>query len=178
MHYCDLHRHSLSTIFSPLARDSSVAVVFPASMLQSTSGMYKRTSSGVRTTASRLWLCRSPQRWLSFSPAITGLSYPEPPDFSRWRTFQVSPQVPAALPRPHQPSCADRFCCRHTAPVSVVSRSLHETTDFRFMTGRHAILSACRRFLVAQHPGNAGSDRGGRRSHCRLQRPLQRDEPY
>jgi hypothetical protein len=46
MRYCDLHRHSLSTVSSPLARDSSVAVVFPASMLQSTSGMYKRTSSG------------------------------------------------------------------------------------------------------------------------------------
>jgi hypothetical protein len=44
--YYDLHRHSLSTAFSLLAHDNNVAVVFPAPMLQSTSGMHKRTSSG------------------------------------------------------------------------------------------------------------------------------------
>jgi len=46
MSYCDLHRHSLSTVLSPSAHDSNAAAAFPASMLQSTSGIHKRTSSG------------------------------------------------------------------------------------------------------------------------------------
>ena len=44
--YYDLHRQPLSTVFNLLAHDSNVADVFPAPMLQSTSGMHKRTSSG------------------------------------------------------------------------------------------------------------------------------------
>ena len=44
--YYDLHRHSLSTVLSLLAHDSNVAAAFPAPMLQSTSGMHERTSSG------------------------------------------------------------------------------------------------------------------------------------
>jgi hypothetical protein len=44
--YYDLHRHSLSTVSSLLAHDSNAAAAFPAPMLQSTSGMHKRTSSG------------------------------------------------------------------------------------------------------------------------------------
>ena len=44
--YYELHRHSLSTVFSLLAHDSNAAAAFPAPMLQSTSGIHKRTSSG------------------------------------------------------------------------------------------------------------------------------------
>lgn len=44
--YYDLHRHSLSTVLSLLAHDSNAAAGFPAPMLQSTSGMHERTSSG------------------------------------------------------------------------------------------------------------------------------------
>jgi hypothetical protein len=44
--YYDLHRHSLSPAFNLLAHDRNCAAVFPAPMLQSTSGMHKRTSSG------------------------------------------------------------------------------------------------------------------------------------
>jgi hypothetical protein len=46
MSYYDLHRHSLSPVLSLLAHDSNVAAAFPAPMLQSTSGMHERTSSG------------------------------------------------------------------------------------------------------------------------------------
>jgi hypothetical protein len=42
-----LHRHSLGTVFSLLAHDGNIAIAFPAPMLQSTSGMHKRTSSGM-----------------------------------------------------------------------------------------------------------------------------------
>jgi hypothetical protein len=63
MSYYDLHRHSLSPVLSLLAHDSNVAAAFPAPMLQSTSGCMNGLHR-VRTTASRLWLCRSPQRRL------------------------------------------------------------------------------------------------------------------
>lgn len=45
MSYCDLHRHSLSTVFSLVAQDSNAAVAFSAPMLER-AVIHKRTSSG------------------------------------------------------------------------------------------------------------------------------------
>ncbi len=114
MSYCDMHRHSLCSVFSPSAHDSGCR--FPR-----IDALARRVCINgrhrVRTTAPRLWLCTSLQRWLCFKSAVRGLSYPEPPDFSRWRTVQASPRC--------LPHCCglislplqNRFCCCHTAPV-------------------------------------------------------------
>jgi hypothetical protein len=99
-----MHRHSLSPVFSLSTHDSYCRFrrVDARAHRLCINGPHR-----VRTTASRLWPCTSPQRWLCFKSAVRGLSYPEPPDFSGWRTFQASPQVPAASLRPHQPSSAE-----------------------------------------------------------------------
>jgi hypothetical protein len=135
MSYCDMHRHSLCSAFSPSAHDSGCR--FPR-----IDALARRVCINgrhrVRTTAPRLWLCTSLQRWLCFKSAVRGLSYPEPPDFSRWRTVQASPRVPAALLRPHQPTSAEPVLLLPYSPGASPSRfaSGHR---FRFMTGRHAI---------------------------------------
>jgi hypothetical protein len=66
MNYCDPRRHSLSTIPastrpSLASAHAARAVAFPASMLQSTSGI-RVGPHRVRTTAQRLWLWGSLQR--------------------------------------------------------------------------------------------------------------------
>jgi hypothetical protein len=78
------------------------------------------------------------QRWLCFKSAVRGLSYPEPPDFSRWRTVQASPRVPAALLRPHQPTSAEPVLLLPYSPGASPSRFASEHR-FHFMTGRHTI---------------------------------------
>lgn len=50
----------------------------------------------LRTTASCLWLHVAPHSTLRVNEgAVTGLSYPSTPDFSRCQRFQVSPPRPA-----------------------------------------------------------------------------------
>ena len=66
MSYCDSHRHPLSTIPAPQDRallplTTACAIAFPASMLQSTSGIGVGPHR-VRTTAQCLWLWESLQR--------------------------------------------------------------------------------------------------------------------
>src|ERR1700730_19199188 len=143
MSYCDMHRHSLCSVFSPSAHDSGCR--FPR-----IDALARRVCINgrhrVRTTAPRLWLCPSLQRWLCFKSAVRGLSYPEPPDFSRWRTVQASPRVPAALLRPHPPTSAEPVLLLPYSPGASPSR-FASGRRFHFMTSRHAI------FRVTLFPG-------------------------
>ena len=150
--YYDLHRHSLSTVLSLLAHDSIVAVAFPAPMLQSTSGM----QTDIIEYEPRLsaYGCAGLQNAGSRS-AIRGLSYPEPPDFSGWRTFQVSPQVPAALLRPHQPSSPEPVLLLPYSPGANPARVLSRAGRFHFMTGRYAEHTAVS--WSPSTPGRAGN---------------------
>jgi hypothetical protein len=137
MSYCDMHRHSLCSVFSPSAHDSCCR--FPRIDARA----YRVCINGchrVRTTAPRLWLCTSLQRWLYFKSAVRGLSYPEPPGFPRWRTVQASPRVPAALLRPHQPTSAEPVLLLPYSPGASPSR-FASGHCFHFMTGRYTIFS-------------------------------------
>jgi hypothetical protein len=130
-----MHRHSLSPVFSLSTHDSYCRFrrVDARAHRLCINGPHR-----VRTTASRLGPCTSPQRWLCFKSSVRGLSYPEPPDFSRWRTVQASPRVPAALLRPHQPTSAEPVLLLPYSPGASPSRfaSGHR---FRVITGQHAI---------------------------------------
>jgi hypothetical protein len=130
-----MHRHSLCSVLSPSAHDSCCR--FPRVDARAhrvcINGRHR-----VRTTASRLWLCISPQRWLYFKSAVRDLSYPEPPGFPRWRTVQASPRVPAALLRPHQPTSAEPVLLLPCSPGASPSRCA-SGRRFHFMTGRHTI---------------------------------------
>jgi hypothetical protein len=130
-----MHRHSLSPVFSLSTHDSYCRFrrVDARAHRLCINGLHR-----VRTTASRLWPCTTPQRWLCFKSAVRGLSYPEPPDFSRWRTVQASPRVPAALLRPHQPTSAEPVLLLPYSPGASPSRCA-SGRRFHFMTGRHAI---------------------------------------
>jgi hypothetical protein len=132
-----MHRHSLCSVFSPSAHDSCCR--FPRIDARA----YRVCINGchrVRTTAPRLWLCTSLQRWLYFKSAVRGLSYPEPPGFPRWRTVQASPRVPAALLRPHQPTSAEPVLLLPYSPGASPSR-FASGHCFHFMTGRYTIFS-------------------------------------
>jgi hypothetical protein len=150
---CDMHRHSLRSVFSPSAHDSGCR--FPR-----IDALARRVCINgrhrVRTTAPRLWLCTSLQRWLYFKSAVRGLSYPEPPDFSRWRTVQASPRVPAALLRPHQPTSAEPVLLLPYSPGASPSR-FASGRRFRFMTGRHAITCVSPFPRRPAPPGRTGS---------------------
>lgn len=102
--------------------------------------MHKRTSSGTNHGL-HAYGCADLRNAGSWS-AIRGLSYPDPTDFSEWHTLQVSPQVPAALLRPHQPSSAEPVLLLPYSPGANLARVLSRGGRFHFITGRHAVHAA------------------------------------
>lgn len=95
----------------------------------------------LRTTASRLWLYVAPHSTLV--GAVTGLSYPSTPDFSRCQLRQVSPCSPRMSPYAQKPSCAVRV-----TPFRYVPRVGLAPTFTWSQVNRP--FPACRRFRVAQ----------------------------
>lgn len=75
--------------------------------------------------------------------AVTGLSCPLTPDFSRCRCIQISPQHPAVFPRPQKPSCAARVTPFRQVPRAGLSPAFayHQVTP---------AFPPTRRFDVAQ----------------------------
>jgi hypothetical protein len=85
----------------------------------------------LRTTAQCLWLYVAPHSTLV--GAVTGLSYPSTPDFSRCQLRQVSPlQFSYVAIRSDAIQCGTG----HALPIRPPSRSC---TDFRMVTGQQAI---------------------------------------
>lgn len=96
--------------------------------------------------------------------AVTGLSYALTLGFPRCRRIQISPQRPAAFPRPQKPSCAARVTPFRQVPRAGLSPAFayHQVTS-AFPPTRH--------FDVAQPHSLTGSRRD-RKEESHLPAPL------
>ena len=130
-------------------------------MLQSTSGI-RVGLHRVRTTAQRLWLWGSLQR--TVGRAVRALSYPETSGFPECRAIQVSPQVPAASVRPHQPCSAE--------PVPLLPYGPGARLALAFIHVRSESARAVGRFLVAQHLGGSPRGQSGSNGALQLRAPV------